>query len=74
MSSISILNGQCDLKMRDADHLVGGWECCADIIDRHSGAAIGRVYGRGASRLGAERDASLEADSWIRRTSGASGA
>jgi hypothetical protein len=63
--STRILNEQFDLSVRPADRLHGAWESSGDIIDRHSGKALGRVYGKGRTSAAAEEEVGREAERWL---------
>jgi hypothetical protein len=67
VSSTRILDGELDLRIRPADRLYFAWEACGDIIVRHSGKPIGRVYGRGSTSAEAEEEVSREAERWLLR-------
>jgi len=60
-----MLNERFDLRIRSADRVRGQWESCGDIVERHSGKALGRVYGRGSSSAAAEQELQLEAERWL---------
>lgn len=70
MSDTRFLNGHYDLRIRVTDRAGSTWECCGEIIDRHSGRPNARVYGRGRTKLAAEEEAELEAQLWVRRRAG----
>ena len=67
MANTRILDEQFDLAIRAAERLGRTWECCGDIVDRHSGKPLGRVYGRAATKAGAEEEVVREAARWVKR-------
>ena len=67
MPQTRILDGELDLRIRAADRLDGYWEASGDIVERHSGKSIGRVYGRGRTNEAAGEEVSREAERWVLR-------
>ena len=67
MTSTGNLNEQFDLEVRAAGRPKAVWECSGDIVNRHSGKSLARVYGNGRTSAAAELEVLREAERWLLR-------